>query len=109
MGALTSAPVPQPLSPEAATERIQTIARRGYTLCWDEDVPIKLREKELIIGDLHHVLKYGKVREPGMSCTTALAFKYVVETKTPNWIGKNLRILAIFGNTDEIRVCDVLD
>ncbi|MBB3264064.1 hypothetical protein FHW79_001679 [Azospirillum sp. OGB3] len=109
MGALTSSLMPQPLTPEVATARINAVASRGFTLVWDEDVPSKLREKELIIGDLHYVLRVGKVSLPGMACSTALTFKYIVETKTPNWIGKNLRIMAILGNTDEIRVCDVLD
>lgn len=100
---------PQPLTPEQATLRINQIASRGYTYCWDDDVKWKLKSKGLIVGDLNYVLQYGKVSEPGKACATALYFKYVVETKTPNWINKHLRIQVIVANTDEIRVCDVLD
>lgn len=108
MGAIDSV-VPRPLEPDLATTRINGIARRGYTFCWDDEVKQKLKDKDLVIGDLHYILRHGKVYEQGRSCTTVLFFKYIVETRTPNWINKSLRIVVILGNTDELRVCDVLD
>lgn len=99
-----------PLTPEQATLRINKIANSSYTFCWTEDVKQKIRSLNLIITDLHYVLKLGRVTKPGKACKTALYWKYIIEYKTPNFINKNLKVVVILGAAaNELMVHDVID
>lgn len=98
----------QALEPEEATKRIRRMTRKGVDLSWTEDVKEAIKERGLVMGDLHHVLRKGIVLTAGVPCTRQGFFKYVIESRTPNFIGQNLKLMVIIGNGDGIKVCEVM-
>lgn len=99
----------KPLEPADATKRIHRMANmKGVEISWTEDVKYALKERSLVMGDLHHVLRKGVVLSPGEPTTRPGLFKYVIESRTPNFIRQNVKLRVIMGCGDAIKVCEVL-
>jgi hypothetical protein len=86
----------QAWSPGRATERIRQMVRSGtLRLHWTKAVKLKLKEIDLTMGDVLHVLKNGFVHKPGAPSTRPGLFKYCMETPTPNSNNRTVRAVVI--------------
>ncbi len=54
-----------------------------------------MKARDLVIGDVLHVLKYGFVYEPAQMSTQAGYYKYLMESTTPNSNRRKVRVVVI--------------
>ncbi len=87
---------PQPWSPADATDIIREKARSDeFELVYTKHVRNRMQERELIAGDILHVLKHGFVYIDAEPTTRPSCFKYKMETRTPNTGNRSIRVVAI--------------
>ncbi len=99
---------PQPLTPEAATERIRKIAKGGYTFSWTDDVKEKLRAGGLVVGDINYICKNGTVVAVADATNHPGHYKYRVASRSPSSSKKIIVIEISFSSSNEIKVFDVI-
>jgi hypothetical protein len=88
--------VPEPWKPAHATERIRAIARsQGMSMSWKKHVVQRLTERDLIMGDLHYLLRNGFVYEAAEEATRKPYWKYQIQCTTPNSKGREVRAVII--------------
>lgn len=67
-----------------------------------------MAERDILMGDLLHLLKTGFVFDPPEPATREGYFKYVIEGKTPNSDARTVIAIVIPGPTSEMKVCSVM-
>ena len=86
----------EPWKPAEATERLRQIGKsKKLTPFYKLHAKERMRERDLLIGDVLHVLKYGFVHEDPEPATQVGFYKYKMECKTPNSGGRLVRIVVI--------------
>jgi hypothetical protein len=89
-------PSAQPLTPAQATRCIREKARdAAFSLVWTDHVAQRMEERDLLSGDVKHVLKFGTVHQEGVNATQKGLFKYAIEATTPNSNGRTVRLVVI--------------
>lgn len=92
-----------------ATRRINACAREAHLgLVFAEHFHERLAERDLLMGDLLHLLKTGFVYDDPEPSTQAHHFKYRIEGKTPNSDGRTLRAVVIPGIGCEIKIVTIM-
>jgi hypothetical protein len=96
---------PQPWKPADATDAIRSIAKDGeLTLDLTSHARDQMRQRDLIAGDLLHVLKYGFVYENPEPAKQNGCFKYKVESTSPAG-SRVVRVVAIpWSSPPEIKI-----
>lgn len=84
-----------PLSAAKATELVRSLVSTQTQFSWTHHVKVRLDERDLIMGDVMHVLRHGFVYEPGELSTMTGLFKYKMEAATPNSKGRTLVVVVI--------------
>jgi Domain of unknown function (DUF4258) len=75
----------QPWKPADATEEIRRLARsEQMTLTYTDHSRDQMLERDLLMGDVLHVLKNGFVYENPKPSTRENFYKYRIECTTPN-------------------------
>jgi hypothetical protein len=67
-----------------------------------------MADRDLIVGDLMHLLKTGFVYEEPEPATRNGFFKYLIEGATPNSEGRTVRACVIPDGHREIKVVTVM-
>ena len=99
-----------PWKPAKATAEIRKRARASdLKPWWTTHLKERLAERDLIIGDVLHVLKYGFVYEQPKESSRGNLFKYLIDGKSPNSGNRELRVVAIpEPDKNEIKVVTVM-
>lgn len=85
-----------PWTPAKATETIRSYAAHAdFEIRWTGHSRERMAERDLIMGDVLHVLKFGIVLRDGERATHPGCYKYAVECITPNSNGRTVRIIVI--------------
>lgn len=88
--------VPEPWKPAQATERIRAIAcHEQFALSWRIHATDQLTDRNLIMGDLHFLLRNGFVYEPAEEATRDPYWKYQIQCTTPNSQNREVRAVVI--------------
>lgn len=85
----------RPWPPRKATEEIRNLAGRGFDFCWTEHASEQMSARDLIVGDILHVLKHGFVYQEAEPSTRPGFFKYAVECRSPNSGDRILRVVVV--------------
>lgn len=70
-----------------------------------------MAERDLIVGDVLHVLRYGFVYDEAEPSTREGYYKYTMESRTPNSNGRIVRIVivpSLPGQTCEVKLITVM-
>lgn len=95
--------------PAEATKRINACAAGDdLTISYAEHAKERLVERDLLVKDLIHLLKYGFVYEEAEASTRADHFKYRIEGTTPNSDGRTVRAVVIPSGGCEIKIVTVM-
>lgn len=98
----------KPLSPAKATEHLRKKVSPHLELRWTAHAKMQLQARDLVTGDIIHVLKYGFVYQEGEQATRPGCFKYVMESTTPNSGGRTIRIVVIPSTANAVKVVTVM-
>lgn len=96
-------------SPAVATRNINACAKRA-----DVQISLKLharqqmQDRDLIMGDLLHLLKQGFVYDEPVPATREGYFRYAVESTTPNSDGRAVRAITISNGDRELKIVTVM-
>ena len=86
----------QPWQPWVAKRIINKMASDlRCDLSYTRHAKDRIDERNLIISDIHYVLKHGIVRTDPVSSTVKGLYKYQVEGKSPNSACRFLRIVVV--------------
>ena len=89
-------PANQPWRPAQAAERIRWIAQDDATeLSYKQHAIEQLRTRNLLMGDVLHVLKTGFVYENPQKASRDGFWKYKIENKSPNSRSREIRVVVI--------------
>ena len=101
-----------PWPPGRATERIRAlVADDTFGITPTKHAKERMAERDLIIGDVLHVLRYGYVHEEAESSTQDGYYKYTMESTTPNSNGRTVKVVVIPslpGHTCEVKLITVM-
>ncbi len=86
---------PQPWAPSLATSLVWELAKGPYRLVLTRHASDRLQERQLVTGDVLHVLKRGYIYEEAEQSTRAGFFKYRMESSTPNSHARTLRVIIV--------------
>jgi hypothetical protein len=100
---------PHPWKPGSATDLVRGIAGGDYALSLTDHAREQINDRNLIVGDVRHVLKKGFIYKEGEPSTRASYSKYKMECATPNSNNRNVRIVIIPSAKDRhIKVITVM-
>jgi len=68
----------------------------------------QMEVRDLLMGDILHVLEKGYVYEPGEPASQPGLFKYKMEAPTPNSNGRNVRVVLIPYPTQLVKILTVM-
>ena len=97
-----------PMKPAAATDFIRRKCGPSLKLHWTGHARDRLAERDLIMGDVLHVLKYGFVHDEPEEATRPGTWKYRIECVTPNSGGRTVRLVVIPFASCEIKLVTVM-
>jgi Domain of unknown function (DUF4258) len=99
----------QPWKPGDATDAIRSISiDEDFTLDLSSHASSQMAERNLIVGDVLHVLKHGFVYDEPEQATQRNCFKYKIESRSPEG-PRIVRIVAIpWHSPPEIKVVTVM-
>ncbi len=84
------------MGPTEATEHIRRIANDSdFDVLVTAHAKAKMNDRNLIMGDILHVLKNGFVFNEAEEAKQKGCFKYSMECTTPNSNGRKVRVIAI--------------
>lgn len=102
-------PFDHPLEPARATDLIRRKAAcPSFDLCWTKHAKDQMKERDLLVGDILHVLRRGFVLEKGVPATQAGFFRYAMEYTTPNSDGRTVRVVVIPSAANSVKVVTVM-
>ncbi len=96
------------LTPAKATEHIWSIIGPNLSIYWTHHAREQMLSRNLIMGDILHVLKNGHIYEQGEPATQAGFFKYRMECTTPNSDGRTLRVVVIPDKGSYVKIVTVM-
>ena len=88
-------PRSRPWIPAKATEEIRKLANRDFEFNWSRHANEQRLARDLIIGDIIHVLKNGFVYETAEPSTRPGFFKYKIDSRSPNSGGRTVRVVVV--------------
>lgn len=93
-----------------ATRRINACAKSDrLTLSWRMHAKERMRERDIVMGDILHLLKFGFVHEEPEPATREGYFKYLVEGTTPNSNRRSLGVVVIPDDqTFELKIVTIM-
>lgn len=93
---MTLVDIAEPWNPAQATERIRAIAsQEGFSPSYKVHAKDQLAERNLIMGDLIYLLRYGFVYDAPVEATRRPYWKYQMQCTTPNSRNREVRVVAI--------------
>lgn len=100
---------PQPWKPADATDSIRYPASlNSLTLDFTGHARGQMKKRDLIVGDVLHVLKHGFVYDEPESATQQGCFKYKMEASTPSG-PRVVRVIALpWVDPPEIKIVTVM-
>ncbi|MBO6635190.1 DUF4258 domain-containing protein [Parvibaculum sp.] len=98
----------QPLEPSRATDFIRGKVNVHLEVCLTQHAKDQMAERELIMGDVTHVLKHGFVLENGEPATQPGLFKYKMDCSTPNSNGRDVRVVVIPTQSCMVKIVTVM-
>lgn len=98
MSGRSNPPRSRPWPPAKATSELRKLAQQDFNLCLTAHAREQLTERDLIAGDLTHVLKHGFVYEEAEPSTREGYYKYKMECISPNSDGRTVRVVVIPGS-----------
>lgn len=101
-------PYDKPLSPAKATEHIRRKVGDELDLRWTKHAREQMAKRDIIMGDILHVLKNGFIYEEGQPASQQGCFKYGMECTTPNSGGRTLRVIVIPSTANALKVVTVM-
>lgn len=85
----------QPWIPSDATDIIREIAQNPSDLMLVEHSKERMRERDILMGDVLYVLRNGYVYEDPSPSTRKGLYKYKIESKSPNSGSRKVRVIVI--------------
>ena len=55
----------------------------------------RMKERGILAGDAHHVLRHGFVHESGVESSRSGFYKYAIECRSPNSNSRQIRLIVI--------------
>ena len=98
----------EPLDAAAATAFIRSLYGPSLNLRWTKHASHRMHERDLIVGDLLHVIKHGFVFEPGEPSSRPGIFKYTMQGVTPNSNGRTVKAVLIPAPSGSVKVVTVM-
>jgi hypothetical protein len=98
----------EPLDAAAATAFIRSLYGRSLNLRYTNHACSRMQERDLIVGDILHVIKHGFVFEPGEPSTSPGFFKYTMQGITPNSNGRTVKLVLIPAPNCSVKVVTVM-
>lgn len=100
---------PKPLSPAKATHQLREYgASLDLDLYWTDHATEQMDDRDLLMSDVLHVLKYGFVHNNGVSTSQPGHFKYEMECTTPNSGNRTVRIVFIPSQSCAVKIITVM-
>lgn len=78
-----------------ATKQINACAQRELVLSYTEHAKTQMRDRDLIAGDLLHLLRRGFVYDEPKPATRQGFYRYRIEGSTPNSDGRIVAAIVI--------------
>jgi len=101
--------MPGQWKPAVATKQINDCAKRDdFILSLTYHAKEQMLARDLIVGDVRHVLKTGFVYEEAVAATRQGFFKYRVEGTSPNSDGRTIRVVVIPSGGCAMKVVTVM-
>lgn len=97
-----------PLPAARATEFIRNKVSIHLEILWTHHAKQQMAERDLIMGDVTHVLKHGFVFEDGEPATQPGLFKYKMDCSTPNSNGRDVRVVVIPYQSCMVKIVTVM-
>jgi hypothetical protein len=93
-----------------ATERLRALGDDdALAVVWTDHGKARLVERDLLAGDVLHILRTGFVHEPAQPTTRVGLFKYVITGRSPNSGSRDVAVVLIPSpNAKEIKVITVM-
>lgn len=102
-------PFSRPLTPGCATEFILRKAICPSLDLWlTNHAKEQMELRDLLVGDILHILRRGFVLEEGIPATQAGLFRYAMECTTPNSDGRTVRVVVIPSTANSVKVVTVM-
>jgi len=96
------------LNPADATKLINGFAAdREMQLTWSLHGKERLRERDLILADVLHVLRRGFVYEKPKNASRGF-WKYKIEGQSPNSGGRTVRVVVIPASGPSLKIVTVM-
>ncbi|MBZ0229087.1 MAG: DUF4258 domain-containing protein [Bauldia sp.] len=99
---------PQPWSLADATDIIRSISRGDFTLHKTHHFTEQMRDRDLAIGDVLHILKNGFVHTEPQASSRDGYYKYKIDSITPNSGNRLVRVVVLPCNSKELKVITVM-
>jgi hypothetical protein len=91
-----------PMTPESATEKIRRIATaRGFTFHWTEELKQKLRDLQLVFGDINYICRNGTVVDVQACEKTQGYSRCVIACRSPNSNGSIVRLTVVISHLND--------
>lgn len=97
-----------PLTPAQATKFIRSKYGTALNLMITKHARERMLQRDLIVGDILHIIRYGFVHDEGEESTRPGAYKYSMECTTPNSGGRTVKIVVIPFPGDGVKVITVM-
>ncbi len=92
-----------------ATKNINACAQAdSLTLSWTVHAKEQMRDRDLTMGDVLHVLRRGFVFEPPRPASRPDFFRYLIEATTPNSAGRSVGVVTIPDGRNELKLVTVM-
>jgi hypothetical protein len=98
----------KPLPPGKATDFIRAKVGPSLGVRWTRHARDQMAARDLLMGDVLHVLKYGFVYDEGERATQVGLFRYRMESITPNSGGRTVRVVVIPSMHSEVTIVTVM-
>jgi hypothetical protein len=96
-------------TPAVATKQINDCANQpNMNLSLTGHAKDQMAERDLIVGDLRHLLRRGFVFDQGAPATREGYFRYAIEGTTPNSDGRTVRAIVIPDGRLDLKIVTVM-
>jgi hypothetical protein len=99
---------PKPLTPANATDYVRSKLGPHLHIGLARHAKERMADRDIIMGDINHVLKFGYIYEEGEQSSQEGLFKYKIEGSTPSSGGRNIRVVLIPYPSNLIKILTVM-
>lgn len=85
----------KPWKPADATNEIRRLASSEIWLTYSDHAKERMGERDLIVSDILHVLKFGFVHQEAERSTRPGLYKYRMQSRTPNSGDREVGVVLI--------------